>query len=156
MSTQETATPVQRATKRVRTDESTETLIVQGIEAPSQAAANTVVQAVESRQEDVRTLFKKLSSEFVTLKTKQRQLDSTRSRMAEEDVIPRSCRFKFELKAAVFVMESPRFMTIVEATKQDMLQYQKKLKQRIVECLDLEIKMTKEKICELFLCAIYQ
>ena len=72
MSTQETATPVQRATKRVRTDESTETLIVQGIEAPSQAAANTVVQAVESRQEDVRTLFKKLSSEFVTLKTKQR------------------------------------------------------------------------------------
>ena len=156
MSTQETATPVQRATKRVRTDESTETLIVQGIEAPSQAAANTVVQAVESRQEDVRTLFKKLSSEFVTLKTKQRQLDSTRSRMAEEDVIPRSCRFKFELKAADFVMESPRFMTIVEATKQDMLQYQKKLKQRIVECLDLEIKMTKEKICKLFLCAIYQ
>ena len=68
MSTQETATPVQRATKRVRTDESTETLIVQGIEAPSQAAANTVVQAVEARQEDVRTLFKKLSSEFVTLK----------------------------------------------------------------------------------------
>lgn len=156
MSTQGTVTPAQRATKRVRIDDTPEIVAIQEVEAPSQAATNSVVQAVASRQEAVRILFKKLATEFVTLKTKQRQLDTTRSRLAEDDTIPRSCRFKFELKAPEFVMMSPKFTTIVEATKQDILEYQKKLKERIVECLDLEIQMTKEKICECFLCTIYQ
>ena len=158
MPTQETETQEQCAAKRVRIDENPEVIVVQDqeIEAPTQAATNCVAKAVESRQEPVRNLFKKLTQEFVNLKVKLRQLNSTKSRLADEDLIPRSCRFKFDLKASEFVMKSPRFTTLVEAVKDDMKAYQKRMKAHIVACLDLEIKMTEERVQETFLSAIYK
>ena len=156
MSTQETETPEQRAAKRVRIDKNPEVIGVQKVEAPSQAATNFVAKAVESRQEPVRNLFKRLAQDFVNLKAKQRQLNSTRARLSDEELIPRSCRFKFDLKASEYVMKSPRFVTIVEAANEDMKAFQKKMKARIVECLDLEIKMTEERVCETFLSAIHK
>ena len=156
MPTNETETPAQPAAKRVRIDPTPEKISAVEREASPKAEAKPNATAVASRQEPVRTLFDTAINEFMVLKTKLRQLTSTKARLSEESTIPKSCRFKFNLKASSNVMESAEFKSINERVRNDLETFQKRLKASITDVLDLEINEVTDKINKHLITTIIQ
>jgi hypothetical protein len=100
----------------------------------------------------IKTLAIKYNSSFLQLRIDLRNLEATHSRLAKEDFIPHSARFKFDLNASDRVKEqaSEPYKALVEQADVALLLFKSAAKKQIVRVVELEILTTKQAIAKLF------
>jgi hypothetical protein len=108
--------------------------------------------ALASLPPPIKSLAIKYNSTFLKLRIDLRNLETTHSRLAKEEFIPHSARFKFDLNASERVKEqaSEQYKALVEQADVALLLFKHAAKKQIVRLVELEILTTKQAIAKLF------
>jgi len=80
--------------------------------APSSIALNIITAAVELHPAPIQRLCTFIFHRYSALKNKEKQQQSTNSRLLEATFFPRSARLAFEMRASASVMETKSFKTL--------------------------------------------
>ena len=85
---------------------------------------------------------------------KERQQQNTATKLADDDFLPRSARFGFELKGSESVMETESFQKLASTTAEKIKKLQDELKKAMQSTIQLEIAATQKEINNTFLQAV--
>jgi len=118
---------------------------------PTLAGKSTVAKAVESHPEPFQELAIVTATKFNALKSRQRQQEQTKARLALTTFTPRSARLNFQLTASECVTETPEFLTLATAVTTATAAWTATVKDAICKVAELESKNTTKEIVDLFL-----
>jgi hypothetical protein len=93
---------------------------------------------------------------FLELRIHLRSLDSTKSRLSQDDFVPHSARVKFELNASKRVKEKAgaEYQTLAQRAEIALAVFKERAKAQIVGLVELEIKVCKDDIAVIFCRAV--
>ena len=117
---------------------------------PTAAAKAIVSKLVLSLPEFAKTFILAASTKHNRLKSQERQQLATTVRFADEDFIPRSTRFKFEIKCSDGVKESENFKTLQADAAAALALCEKSLKAVMLTSVTHELELTRKKMTNAF------
>jgi hypothetical protein len=111
-----------------------------------------VALALTSLPSAIKTLAYKFNAKFLELRIQLRTLESTKSRLLQEDFYPHSARIKFELNATRRVKEQAgaEYQALAEQASYALAIFKNTVKQKVARVVDLEIKVCKDEIANEF------
>ena len=111
------------------------------VQPPKLLAESFIRAAIASLHSIIAPDVEKLAKEHILLLSKKLHLDKVSQRMVnDQDYIPNSARFKFELSCSDRAKLLPEYKAIEEKTSNIILQAQKDLRTEIINASKLEIK----------------
>jgi hypothetical protein len=147
------ATETNNNGKRVRIAPSTASPAQSAVE----KAKFAVAVALTTLPSAIKTLAYKYNAKFLELRIHLRTLDSTKSRLLQEDFIPHSARINFELNASKRVQEQAgaEYQALAEQASYALAIFKNTIKQKIARVVDLEIQVCKDEIAREFCKAVF-
>jgi hypothetical protein len=142
--------------KRARTSKKTHNAHPQQPPTAVQMARLAAAVTIASLPPAIKSLASTYHQQFLQLRIDLRVLESTESRLAKEDFVPHSTRFKFDLNASARVKEHAgnEYTTLAERADLALCIFKVAAKRQIVQLVELEIKTLKLAIARLFCQAI--
>jgi hypothetical protein len=104
----------------------------------------------------IKPLAEHYFKEFIALKIELYQLAKTKVRLANEDFVPTSARIKFELNATERVKEQApaALTTLIDSAELTLGVFKADIKKKVIQLLDLEIKVASNALKLLFCNAV--
>jgi hypothetical protein len=105
----------------------------------------------------IKTLATGYFTKFFELRVLLRSLDSTKSRLSQDDFVPHSARIKFELNASKRVKEKAgaEYQALAVQADVSLAVFKHQAKNQIVRLVDLEIKVIKNDVSIIFCRAVF-
>ena len=116
---------------------------------PKARAITTIDEHSATLLPQLSAILSKLANDHIDLLHRLHEKSAQLQRMeADEGIIPRSARLKFELTVSKKVEAHPDFIKLQEALDADVANMRTQLRNRIIECIRLEIKVLQNELDE--------